>query len=63
METPGPHFHYDFGDPSVNLGIPPCSSMFIVELEESAVAMSLLGSAELIIVRRVSGWLEIVWLA
>ena len=45
MGTPGPHFHYDFGDPQ-------CTSMFIVELEESAVTMSLLGSAELIIVRR-----------
>ena len=47
--TPGPHFHYDFGDPSVNMG---GRSIFIVELEESAVAMNLLGSAELVIVRR-----------
>ena len=52
LGTPGPHFHYDFGDPSVNMGGPQFSLMFIVELEESAVAMNLLGSAELIIVRR-----------
>ena len=48
----GPHFHYDFGDPSVNMGTPQFRSMFVVELEELAVAMNLLGSAELIIVRR-----------
>ena len=53
LGTPGPHFHYDFGDPSVNMGTPQFSSMFIVELEESAVAMNLLASAQLIyIVRR-----------
>ena len=47
LETgPGPHFHYDFGV------TPLFSSMFIVELEESAIAMNLLGSAELIIVWR-----------
>ena len=44
----------------MNMGTPQFSSMFIVELEESAVAMNLLGSAELIIVR--SGWLE-KWLS
>ena len=22
LGTPGPHFHYDFGDPSMNLGTP-----------------------------------------
>ena len=49
LGTPGPHSHYDFGDPQFR-------SMFIVELEESAVAMKILGSAELIIVRR-SQWL------
>ena len=38
-------------------------SMFIAELEESAVAMSLLGSAEFILLPgEVSGWLETVWL-
>ena len=52
LGTPGPHFPYDFGDPSVNMGTPQFSSTFTVELEESAVAMNLLGSAELIIVRR-----------
>ena len=36
----------------MNMGTPQFSSMFIVELKESAVAMNLLGSAELIIVRR-----------
>ena len=51
LGTPGSHFHYDFGDPSVNTGTPQFSSMFIVELEESAVAMNLVGSEELIIVR------------
>ena len=48
--TLGPYFHYDFGDPSgVNLGTPiiEYNSIFIVEREESEVAMSLLGSAEL----------------
>ena len=35
----------------MNMGTPQLSSMFIVELEEPAVAMNLLGSAELIIVR------------
>ena len=36
VETPGPHFHYDFWDPSVNLGTPSvtwCKLMFIVELK------------------------------
>ena len=46
MGTPGSHFQYDFGDPS---GTPQCILMFIVELDESAVAMSLLGSAELVL--------------
>ena len=45
LETPDPHFHYDFGV------TPLFSLMFIVKLEESAIAMNLLGSAELIIVR------------
>ena len=45
LGTPGPHFHYDFGDPSMNMGTPQFSSMFIVELEESTIAMNLLGSA------------------
>ena len=35
--------------------------MFI-KLEESAVAMSLLGSSELILLGDVRGWLETVWL-
>ena len=52
MGTPGPHFHYDFGDPSMNLGTPRYNSIFIVEREESAVAMSVLESAELIIIVR-----------
>ena len=46
LGTPGPHFHYDFGDPSMNslashtlMGTPQFTSMFIVELEESAVAI------------------------
>ena len=50
---PGLHVHYDFGDPSVNMP-PQVCSMFIVAHGELAVtvAMNLLGSAELIIVRR-----------
>ena len=32
--TPGLHFYYDFGDPSMNLGDPQCNSMFIKLLEE-----------------------------
>ena len=51
LGTPGPHFYYDFGDPSVNMGPPSF-------VRESAVAMNLLGSAELIIIGEVSGWLE-----
>ena len=37
MVTPGAHFHYDFGDPSINLGTPQYNLIFIVELEESAI--------------------------
>ena len=54
MGTPGPHFHYDFGGPSMNMETPQFSSMFIVEIEESAVAMNLLGQLS----GEISGWLE-----
>ena len=27
LGTPGPHFHYDFRDPSVNMGTPPPPSL------------------------------------
>ena len=56
--TPGPHFHFDFGDPSVNMAPTPSFFRCYSKLEGSAVAMNLLRSAELIIVRTVSGWLE-----
>ena len=39
LGTPGPHFHYDF-DPSMNMGTPQFSSMFIVELEESTIFLN-----------------------
>ena len=55
LGTPGPHFHYDFGDPSVNMGTPQFSSMFIVELEESAVAMNLLGHGQQLIINILLG--------
>ena len=61
MGTPCIHFQYDFGDPSMNIGSPQFSSMFIVELEESAVAMNLLGSALLLEVS--SSLARKVWLS
>ena len=31
MGTLGPHFHYDFGDPSMNLGIPQNNSISTID--------------------------------
>ena len=60
----GPHFHFDFGDPSVNMGTPQFTSMLIVELKESAIAISFTGvrKAHNLLLGEVSDWLE-KWLS
>ena len=33
MGTPGPYFHYDFGDPSMNFGDPQHNSLCTVDTQ------------------------------